>query len=136
MSIQRFSPDGLMQPTPYHHVAVGTGTRQVHVAGQISRLADATPVAPDDLAGQVAQALRNTATGLAGAGATFDDVVRLTFYVTAWAPEKITAFMEGIESVAAEIGLPTPMPPTSLIGVEYLFEPDVLVEIEATAVLD
>jgi enamine deaminase RidA (YjgF/YER057c/UK114 family) len=60
----------------------------------------------------------------------------LTFYVTLWAPEKITALMEGIESAAAEIGLPTPMPPTSLIGVESLFEPDVLVEIEATAVLD
>ncbi|MGO4587665.1 hypothetical protein [Paenarthrobacter sp. 2TAF44] len=44
--------------------------------------------------------------------------------------------MEGIESVAAEIGLPTPMPPTSLIGVESLFEPDVLVEVEATALLD
>jgi enamine deaminase RidA (YjgF/YER057c/UK114 family) len=136
MSVQRFSPEGLIQPVPYHHVAVGTGTRHVHVAGQISRLADATPVAAGDLAGQVAQALRNTATGLAGAGATFNDVVRLTFYVAAWAPEKITAFMEGIESVAGEIGMPTPMPPSSLIGVEYLFEPDVLVEIEATAVLD
>lgn len=136
MSVQRFSPEGLMQPVPYHHVAVGIGTRHVHVAGQISRLADGTPVAPGDLAGQVAQALRNTASGLTGAGATFEDVVRLTFYVTAWAPEKVTAFMGGIESVAAEVGLPTPMPPSSLIGVEYLFESDVLVEIEATAVLD
>ena len=136
MSVELFSPDALMQPVPYHHVAVGTGTRHVHIAGQVSRLADGTPVAPGDLAGQVAQSLRNTAAALAGGGATFDDVVRLTFYVTAWAPEKITAFMEGIESVASEIGLPTPMPPSSLIGVEYLFEPDVLVEIEATAVLD
>ena len=136
MSVQRFSPEGLMQPTPYHHVAVGTGSRHVHVSGQVARSGDGRPVAPGDLAGQVAQALRNTAIGLAGAQATFDDVVRLTFYVTAWAPEKITAFMEGIESVAPEIGMPTPMPPSSLIGVEHLFEPDVLVEIEATAVLD
>ncbi|MGX9898907.1 RidA family protein [Arthrobacter sp. SA17] len=136
MSVQRFSPEGLMQPVPYHHVAVGTGTRHVHIAGQISRLADGAPVEAGDLAGQVAQALRNMAVGLAGAGATFDDVVRLTFYVTAWAPEKITAFMEGIQSVASEIGLPMPMPPSSLIGVDYLFEPDVLVEIETTAVLD
>ncbi|MEJ2862230.1 RidA family protein [Actinomycetospora flava] len=136
MTVQRFTPEGLMQPAPYHHVAVGTGTHQVHVSGQIARTADATPVAPGDLAGQVAQVLRNTATGLAGAGATFDDVVRLTFYVTAWSPEKIGDFMAGVEEVAAEIGLPTPLPPASLIGVEYLFEPDVLVELEATAVLD
>lgn len=136
MTVQRFTPEGMMQPAPYHHVAVGTGTRQVHVSGQIARTADATPVAPGDLAGQVAQVLRNTATGLAGAGATFDDVVRLTFYVTSWSPEKIGDFMAGVEQVADEVGLPTPLPPASLIGVEYLFEPDVLVELEATAVLD
>ncbi len=33
------------------------------------------------------------------------------------------------------MGLPVPMPPSSLIGVQALFEPDVLVEVEATAVL-
>jgi enamine deaminase RidA (YjgF/YER057c/UK114 family) len=136
MAVQRFTPEGMMQPTPYHHVAVGTGTRHVHVSGQVARRADATPVAPGDLAGQVAQALRNTAAGLAGAGATFDDVLRLTFYVTAWEPGKIDAFMAGVAEVAEEIGLPTPLPPSSLIGVDYLFEPDVLVEVEATALLD
>lgn len=136
MTVRHFTPQGMLQPTPYHHVAVGTGSRHVHVSGQVGRLADGTPVAPDDLAGQVAQALRNTAVGLAGAGASFADVLRLTFYVTDWAPGKIDAFMAGVESVAGEIGLPLPMPPASLIGVEYLFEPDVLVEVEATALLD
>lgn len=136
MPVQHLSPAGLMQPTPYHHVAVGTGTRHIHVSGQISRTADGTPVASGDLAGQVAQALRNTALGLAGAGATFDDVLRLTFYVTHWAPEKIGGLLAGIEQVAGEVGLSLPMPPASLIGVDYLFEPDVLVEIEATALLD
>lgn len=136
MSVRRFTPVGLMQPTPYHHVAVGTGTRHVHVSGQIARSADGSPAAPGDLAGQVAHALRNTALGLAGAGATFADVLRLTFYVTDWAPEKIGAFTTGVEQVAEEIGLPVPLPPASLIGVDHLFEPDVLVEIEATAILD
>ncbi|MFD8277281.1 RidA family protein [Streptomyces flaveolus] len=136
MAVQRFTPQGMLQPVPYHHVAVGTGTKHVHVSGQVARRGDGAPVAPGDLAGQVAQALRNTAVGLAGAGATFADVLRLTFYVTRWAPEKIGDFMAGVESVAEEIGLPTPLPPSSLIGVEYLFEPDVLVEVEATAILD
>ncbi|MGW8811695.1 RidA family protein [Gordonia terrae] len=136
MAVAYSTPKGMTQPTPYHHVAVGTGTRHVHVSGQIARTADETPVAPGDLAGQVAQALRNTATGLAGAGASFDDVLRLTFYVTDWAPEKIADFMAGVERVATDVGLPSPMPPASLIGVDYLFEPDVLVEVEATAILD
>ncbi|MFP7761296.1 RidA family protein [Marisediminicola sp. LYQ134] len=136
MTVHLTSPDSLMQPVPYHHVAVATGARHVHVSGQIARTADARPVAPGDLAGQVAQALRNTHAGLASVGAGFDDVVRLTVYVTDWSPDKIDAFMSGITGVADEIGLRLPLPPASLIGVSYLFEPDVLVEIEATAVLD
>jgi enamine deaminase RidA (YjgF/YER057c/UK114 family) len=136
MTVQLSSPASLMQPVPYHHVAVGTGTRHVHVSGQIARTADGTPVAPADLAGQVAQALRNAHAGLASAGAGFDDVVRLTFYVTEWEPSKIEAFMAGVTRVAEEIGLSLPMPPASLIGVDYLFERDVLVEVEATAILD
>ncbi|WP_338909356.1 RidA family protein [Streptomyces nigra] len=136
MTVQYVTPEGMLRPVPYHHVAVGTGTKHVHVSGQIARLADGTAVAPGDLAGQVAQALRNTSVGLAGAGASFADVVRLTFCVTRWSPEKIGDFMAGVEAVADEIGLALPLPPASLIGVESLFEPDVLVEVEATALLD
>ncbi|WP_220453060.1 RidA family protein [Clavibacter phaseoli] len=136
MPVVLSSPAGLMQPVTYHHVAVATGGRQVHVAGQIARTADGSAVSPDDLAGQVAQALRNAHAGLASAGAGFGDVVRLTFYVTRWTPDRMGAFLAGVESVAEELGLPSPMPPASLIGVEILFEPDVLVEVEATAVLD
>ncbi len=136
MPVQLVSPEGLLQPVPYHHVSIGTGTRQVHVAGQIARDGAGRPLAPGDLAGQVAHVLRSTATGLRAAGAGFDDVVRLTFYVTGWRPESIEPFMAGVERVADELGLPQPLPPSSLIGVAYLFEPDVLVELEAVAVLD
>lgn len=136
MSVQLFTPEGMFQPVPYHHVAIGTGTRHVHIAGQIARDSEGGPVATGDLTGQVAQSLRNTAIGLAGAGASYADVVRLRFFVTNWSPEKMDAFMAGIDRVAAELGIPQPFPPLSLIGIDYLFEPDVLVEVEAFAVLD
>lgn len=136
MTVHLSTPSSLLQGTPYHHVAVASGSRHIHVSGQIARLADGTPVAPGDLAGQVAQALRNTHAGLVSADATFADVVRLTFYVTGWSPDMIGDFMAGVDSVSAELGLPVPMPPASLIGVDYLFEPDVLVEVEATAVAE
>jgi enamine deaminase RidA (YjgF/YER057c/UK114 family) len=136
MTVQLLSPEGMFQPVPYAHVSIATGARHVHVAGQIARDADANPVAPGDLAGQVAQVLRNTALGLAGAGASFADVVRLRFFVTQWSPEKIADFMDGVDRVAVELGITLPLPPASLIGVDFLFEPDVLVELEAYAVLD
>ncbi|MGW9113883.1 RidA family protein [Microbacterium sp. NPDC055683] len=136
MTVTCLTPEDMTQNVPYAHVAVGTGTRHVHVAGQVARTRDGAPVAPGDLAGQVAHALRNTHRGLRSAGAEFRDVVRLTFYVTGWAPEKMGDVMAGLAQVSEEIGLTLPLPPASLIGVDYLFEPDVLVEVEATAVLD
>lgn len=135
MAVRTFSPDGLMQPVPYHHVSVATGTRHVNVAGQIARTADGAPMSTD-LTGQVEEVLRNTAIALEGAGASFADVVRLRFFVTQWRSDQMDAFMAGVANVADEIGLALPMPPASLIGVDILFEPDVLVELEAYAVLD
>ncbi len=44
--------------------------------------------------------------------------------------------MAGVNAVADEVGLPFPMSPASLMGLDYLFETDVLVEVEATAVID
>lgn len=136
MAVRLLTPEGMFQPVPYHHVAIGTGTRQVHVAGQIARDDKANRIATDDIAGQVVQALRNTARGLAGAGATFSDVVRLRFFVAKWRPEQTDEFMAGLESVVDELEIPQPLPPISVIGVDFLFEPDVLVEVEAFAVLD
>lgn len=105
----------------------GDAIKRRHAGGQLD---------PGDLTGQVEQALRNTARALAGGGASFTDVVRLRFFVTQWHPDRMGAFMAGVENVADELGLTLPVPPTSLIGVEMLFEPDVLVEVEAYAVLD
>ncbi|TCP41236.1 enamine deaminase RidA (YjgF/YER057c/UK114 family) [Tamaricihabitans halophyticus] len=136
MPVHTFTPEGMFQPVPYHHVSVATGSRYVNIAGQIARDENANRLAPGDLAGQLAHALRNTAKGLAGAGASFADVVRLRFYVTGWEPAMYADFMRGIESVVEELAIPQPLPPLSCIGVDYLFEPDVLVEVEAEAVLE
>ena len=133
MTTQLTSPEGMLAPVPYHHVSVATGSRHVEVAGQVGHHDDGLPT---DLAGQVSQALRNTARGLAAAGATFADVTRLRFFVVGWTVDRMDDFTAGVDAVAAELGLPQPMPPASLIGVEILFEPGVLVEVEASAVVD
>jgi enamine deaminase RidA (YjgF/YER057c/UK114 family) len=134
MPVTLLNPNGLMKPDVYRQVAIATGTRQVHVAGQVAYDAEGKLVAPGDFAGQVAQAYRNVAIALAAAGATFRDVVRLTFYVVDWKPEMMPQLLAGIEQIAEELQV-VPAP-ASLIGVTVLYEPGVLVEIEATAVLD
>lgn len=134
MPVTLLNPEGLPQSEVYHQVAVGTGSRSIHIAGQVSVDADGNPVAPGDLAGQVAQAYRNVGVALAAAGATFADVVRLRIYIVDWDIEKMPQLMEGAGRVAEELQLvPAPI---SLIAVPVGFTAHELVEIEATAVLD
>lgn len=133
MPVTLTNPEGLFQPEVYRQVAVATGTRQVHVAGQVAYDTEGRLVAAGDLAGQVAQAYRNVAVALASASASFADVVRLTIYVVDWSLDKMPAFSAGLQQVAEELGI-TPAP-ASLIGVSMLYEPGILVEIEATAVI-
>ncbi|MDA2810591.1 RidA family protein [Nocardiopsis sp. RSe5-2] len=135
MAVTLIHPEGLPKIDLYKQVSVATGSKLVSVAGQVSWDAEQNTVGKGDLAAQVEQCYRNVATGLEAAGATFDDVVRLTVYVVDMAPEKLPVFQEGMERVAKALGK-APTPPIAVIGVAALDIPDHLVEIEATALVD
>jgi enamine deaminase RidA (YjgF/YER057c/UK114 family) len=135
MGIELINPAGLLTPQGYTHVAVATGSRTVYVAGQVGQDVAGNVVGPGDLAAQTEQAFRNVATALAAAGATFADVAKTTLYVVDWSPEKMGPLFEGFGRAAAELGLGQPGP-TTLIGVAGLAAPDLLIEVEVTAVVD
>lgn len=129
------NPEGLPKPDVYRQLSVATGSRLVFLAGQVARDAEGNPVGPGDLAAQVEQAYRNIGTALAAVGGSFDDVAKLTVYVVDWSPDKMAALGEGVGRAAAAMGV-DPVKPITLLGVAALGEPDLLVEVEATAVLD
>ena len=129
------NPAGLVTPQGYTHLAVATGSRTVYVSGQVAQDADGNVVGTGDLAAQAEQAFRNVATALAAAGATMADVARTTLYVVDWSPEKMEPLFAGFGRVAAELGIAQPGP-TTLIGVAALAAPDLLIEVEVTAVID
>ncbi|KJY25434.1 RidA family protein [Streptomyces sp. NRRL S-495] len=135
MAITLLNPDGLPTIDVYHQVAVATGSRTVHIAGQVSWDADGATVGAGDLGAQVEQCYLNVATALAGAGATFDDVVKLTVHVVDWTPDLMPLLLEGIARATAKLGT-TAAPPATLLGVAALDVPEHLVEVEAVAVLD
>ena len=135
MSIELVNPDGLPQPDAYRQLAVATGTRTVYLSGQVARDADGAPVGTGDLAAQVEQAYANVATALTAVGGSFADIAKLTVYVVDWSPEKMADLMTGVGRVAERLGI-DPVKPITLIGVVALGEPDMLVEVEAVAVLD
>jgi enamine deaminase RidA (YjgF/YER057c/UK114 family) len=134
MPVQTLNPAGLPDVGIYQQVAVASGTRSIYLAGQVARTADGTPVGPGDLAAQTEQALRNVHTGLAAAGASFADLARLTFYVVDWKPDQMDQLLEGLARVTGRVGEQL-RPPMTLIGVAALAEPDIMIEIEAVAVL-
>lgn len=134
MPVELLDPEDLPRSDHYAQGAVASGSRTVYLAGQVARTAAGEPVGAGDLAAQVEQAYLNVATALAAAGGSFDDVAKLTVYVVDWAPEKLAALGEGVGRAAQRLGVDLRKPIT-LLGVAALGEPDLLVEVEATAVL-
>jgi enamine deaminase RidA (YjgF/YER057c/UK114 family) len=134
MPITLMNPEGLPTVDTHHQVAVATGSTLVFTAGQVALSADGGTVGVGDLAAQTEQAYLNVGTALAAAGATFDDVVKLTLYIVDLTPDKMAALLEGVGRAAAKLGA-VPAPPVTGIGVGALAGPDLLVEIEATAVI-
>jgi enamine deaminase RidA (YjgF/YER057c/UK114 family) len=135
MAITFVNPSGLPKIDVYRQVSIASGSRLVSIAGQVAWDAEGVTIGDGDLAAQVEQSYLNVGTALAEVGASFDDVAKLTFYVVDWNPDKMPSLLEGISRAAAKLGV-IPAPPTTLIGVAALAAPDLLVEIEATAVLD
>jgi enamine deaminase RidA (YjgF/YER057c/UK114 family) len=135
MAISLIDPAGLPQVDTHRQVAVATGSRLVFLAGQVAWAADGTTVGVGDLAAQVEQCYLNVATALAEVGGTFDDVAKLTVYIVGFSPDMMPALGEGIARAAATLGV-APAAPITGIGVASLAAPDLLVEVEATAVLD
>ncbi|MCX4808443.1 RidA family protein [Streptomyces sp. NBC_01214] len=135
MSVTLVNPEGLPKPEVYRQMSVATGSKLVFLAGQVARDADGRPVGEGDFAAQVERCYLNIATALAGIGGSFDDVAKLTIYVVDWSPEKMPLLGEGVGRAAAKLGI-DPVKPITLLGVAALGEPDLLVEVEATAVIE
>lgn len=134
MGVQLSHPDGLLEQTDYAPVAVGTGSRLLLLAGQVAATPAGHPTATD-FAGQVHSALQNVATGVRGAGGDVGDIARLTVYVVGLTQAMTKELLEGISRAQESDGFSAPMPPLTVIGVDALWTPDFLVEIEATALL-
>ena len=128
---QHLNPDGVNKPKTYSQVVKVNGGTMIFTSGIVADDVNGNIIGKGDLKAQVKQAFENLKIVLAAAGAEFKDVVKMTYYVVNYKPEQIPMIRE----VRANY-LPTENPPAStLVGVQSLFNADVLIEIEAVAVV-
>jgi enamine deaminase RidA (YjgF/YER057c/UK114 family) len=126
------NPPGLSAPRGYTHVVSASGGRTVYIAGQVALNVQGEVVGKGDLRAQARQVFENLRIALAGAGATFKDVVKWNTYVVGLKPEDLAALRE----VRGEFLKDVTPPASTLVSVQGLANPDFLIEIEAIAVVD
>lgn len=124
------NPPTLSTPRGYSHVVeVPAGSRMLYLAGQVALDSTGGLVGAGDFRAQTVQVFENLRRALAAGGATFRDVVRLNYYVVD--ASQLTALRE-----VRDRYINTAAPPAStLLEVRRLFRDDVLLEVEATAII-
>ena len=135
MAVTLINPEGLPEVDFHQQVWLATGSKLVFMAGLVAWDADGALAGDGDLAAQIEQCYLNIGAALAAVGGTFDNVAELTTYVVDWTVDKISPLREGRTWAFAKLGVKS-LAPGTLIGVAALFTPDLLVEIEAIAVID
>ena len=131
-SIVKFlNPSSVSPPKGYSHAAqVDLGTcRMLIISGQVAIDSKGNLVGKGDFAKQSEQAFQNIKTIVENAGGTMDNVVKLGFYILDVNQIQI---LRSVRDKFINIRRP---PASTLVQVCKLFRDDVLVEIEATAII-
>lgn len=133
MVARRIQPPGLFQRalqgrTLYAHVVVTSAKQLVFISGQLSRDSDGKIVGPHDMQAQIRQVGENLRIALAAAGATLQDLIKTTTFVT-----DIDEFFKYPELRHECFG--RTLPTSTTVEVRRLSHPDLMVEVEAIAEL-
>ncbi len=104
--------------------------RLVFCAGQVSVDSQGNPMHARDMEAQINQVFDNLETVLRQAGVRLSDVVRITYYTT-----DMEAFSKAGHVLGERLQKGECRPASTLLGVASLFHPDIVFELEATAVV-
>jgi enamine deaminase RidA (YjgF/YER057c/UK114 family) len=123
------NPPGLTKPVGYTHVVLAADGRTVYIAGQVAVDSTNSIVGQGDFRAQAERVFVNLRIALASVGATFSDLVKTTTFITD------VSNSVALREIRTKYLDPARPPANSLIPVPALARPDLLLEIEAVAVL-
>ncbi|MDQ3790147.1 MAG: RidA family protein [Actinomycetota bacterium] len=103
--------------------------RTLYCAGQTAMSGEGKPQHAGDMAAQLTLSLDNLEAVLGEAGMTLADLVRLTVYTT-----DVDLLFQHYGVLASRLGAAGVAPTTTMLGVTRLALPDLMVELEGTAV--
>ena len=125
---KHINPPELTKPTGYTHVVEASRGRTIYISGQIAFDKDGKVVGAGDFRAQTVQVFENLKAALASAGASFENVVKVTTFVTDM------KFVPILREVRA--GYFGGQPPAgTLVQVSALIIPELLIEVESIAVV-
>jgi len=126
--VEHIAPPGVAPANGYTHVVVGSG-RLISISGQVAFDESGQLVGRDDPEAQARQVFENLRRCLAAAGATFTDVVKLTYFVTD------IASLNAVRRVRDTFVDTSRPPASSAVQVAGLILPELLLEVEALALI-
>jgi enamine deaminase RidA (YjgF/YER057c/UK114 family) len=128
-ALQAIDPPSLPAAHGYSHVVIAPEGRLVSISGQVAMDRTGKVIGEGDFRAQCVQVFENLRVALQSAGLDFKDVVRTDMYVTD------LRHLDVLRDVRAHY-LPADAPATStLVKVDALFRPGLMIEVAAEAVL-
>jgi len=123
-------PPTLSRPNGYSHVVVAPVGRTLYISGQVALDRDGKLVGAGDFGAQAEQVFANLKAALEAGGASFKDVVKITMYVTDMSE------LKALRTARDRYIDPKHPPASTLVEVRKLVRDDLLLEIDATAVVN
>jgi reactive intermediate/imine deaminase len=128
-TVNRINPPSLSKPTGYTHLVETRGGRTLYISGQVAFAPDGKIVGEGDLAAQAQQVFENLKLALAAGNATLDNVVKITVFMTD--VSQLQKFRD-VRNRYFTNGVPA----STLVQITQLVRPELLIEIEAIAVVE
>ncbi len=130
MPVEFINPAELSQGSYSHVAAVGGGSRTLYVSGQLA-LDASGQVVGSSFAEQAEQVLRNLGLALAAGGAQFHHIVKMNAYVRDLTTDKVKTLR-----AIRQRHFGAHQPASTLVGTTALVHEELMLEIEAIAVID